>query len=624
MAIKRPDIYEHNNPNLPIADSDFVRGGIRSAVQSLSDLYALTTKASQLKQHSTQIYVSGENKIYLLKDINNIGNANGWEEFNFGGGGGTLEGVVYTTGNQTITGIKTFNERIVSPEIRGLGLGGSLRKIDFNSGHLYSNTSIALDYFFRILSGNWKLQHAPTVSGVNLITTGDFINLELNIDRALDNFSFVYATGDQTIDGIKNFTSRPTINNIEVSLSGESLTFSSPVVYSTGNQIISGVKSFSNETVFQDNLLHISQASGEISGTEYTGYYDGGQFWGRTKLSQNNTRLVNIGNNWIVKETGRSWKSIAMSSNGQYQTAIVNTGQIYVSNDYRNTWTPKESVRSWQDITMSVDGKYQCATVDGGQIYISNNYGNTWTAKESDRDWYGIAISSNGKYQSATVDNDQIYISNDYGNTWIAKDTERAWRNIALSSDGKYQTAIVLGGQIYTSNDYGETWIARELNRNWSSIAISADGKYQSATVDNGLIYVSNNYGITWRVKDSVRFWSGIAMSADGKYQVATVAGGLIYISNDYGNTWIGKNSGRVWRNVAMSSDGKYITAIVDDDKIYTSVADEFIDGNLFATNFTENLVNSDGTIARMIRLTQAEYNALSPKEPTTFYIIVG
>jgi hypothetical protein len=84
MAIKRPDIYEHNNPNLPIVDSDFVKGGVRSAVQNLSDLYALSTKNSQLKQHSTQIYVSGVNKFYVLKDINNIGNSDGWEEINFG------------------------------------------------------------------------------------------------------------------------------------------------------------------------------------------------------------------------------------------------------------------------------------------------------------------------------------------------------------------------------------------------------------------------------------------------------------------------------------------------------------------------------------------------------------
>jgi hypothetical protein len=34
--------------------------------------------------------------------------------------------------------------------------------------------------------------------------------------------------------------------------------------------------------------------------------------------------------------------------------------------------------------------------------------------------------------------------------------------------------------------------------------------------------------------------------------------------------------------------------------------------------------VQSNGTITRMIRLTQAQYNALSPKDSTTFYVIVG
>ena len=34
--------------------------------------------------------------------------------------------------------------------------------------------------------------------------------------------------------------------------------------------------------------------------------------------------------------------------------------------------------------------------------------------------------------------------------------------------------------------------------------------------------------------------------------------------------------------------------------------------------------VESNGTINRMIKLTQAQYNALSPKDPTTFYVIVG
>lgn len=92
MAIKRPDIYEHNNPNYAIADSNFVRGGIRSAVADLTALYALAPKLDQLKEHSTIVYVSGETKYYVLVDIANVGNVNGWNEFQTGSGSGTITG----------------------------------------------------------------------------------------------------------------------------------------------------------------------------------------------------------------------------------------------------------------------------------------------------------------------------------------------------------------------------------------------------------------------------------------------------------------------------------------------------------------------------------------------------
>lgn len=95
MAIKRPDIYEHNNVNLAISDTDFHRGGFRSAVGTVNDLYALSGKTGfpsapgQLKEHSTIIYVSGETKYYVLTDIDNVGNATGWEVFSTGASGAT-------------------------------------------------------------------------------------------------------------------------------------------------------------------------------------------------------------------------------------------------------------------------------------------------------------------------------------------------------------------------------------------------------------------------------------------------------------------------------------------------------------------------------------------------------
>lgn len=92
MAIKRPDIYEHNNPNYAIVDSDFVRGSFRTPVADLTDLYALSGKTDQLKEHSTIVYVTGETKYYILVDINNIDNVSGWNEFQTGSGSGTITG----------------------------------------------------------------------------------------------------------------------------------------------------------------------------------------------------------------------------------------------------------------------------------------------------------------------------------------------------------------------------------------------------------------------------------------------------------------------------------------------------------------------------------------------------
>ena len=65
MAIKRPDIYEHNNPNLAIVDSDFVRGGGR-VVANLTELYALSSKIDQLKERVTKVYVISKEITYVL------------------------------------------------------------------------------------------------------------------------------------------------------------------------------------------------------------------------------------------------------------------------------------------------------------------------------------------------------------------------------------------------------------------------------------------------------------------------------------------------------------------------------------------------------------------------------
>jgi len=166
------------------------------------------------------------------------------------------------------------------------------------------------------------------------------------------------------------------------------------------------------------------------------------------------------GNTWtsdLITSLKKPVEKLAISSDGKIRTAITgNRIEIYSG----NTWTAKETERNWSSVAMSSDGTKQTAVVDGGQIYISTDSGNTWTAKETNRRWNSVAMSSDGTIQAAVVEYGQIYISTDSGNTWTAKETNRRWSSVAMSSDGKILIFGVFGGNlgyIYESKNLGDT-----------------------------------------------------------------------------------------------------------------------------------------------------------------------
>lgn len=238
MALKKPDIYEHNNPRRAIADSNFVRGGARSAVSSLSDLYALgidpDDKVDQLKQHSTRIYVSGESKFYILTDINNRGNSNGWTpEVNFSNAG--LQNVVYTTGNQNIEGQKTFISTIYSNSGLEIGSSSATSVLFVNSGRVGINNENPQASFH--VSGNSIFSQRPLVNTTGVLLIGEAYPLN-NPSGFITGFnSGQYVTTSQT--GQFYPASNPSgfitgVGNIN------------DLVYATGNQSVSGEKTFHN------------------------------------------------------------------------------------------------------------------------------------------------------------------------------------------------------------------------------------------------------------------------------------------------------------------------------------------------------------------------------------------
>lgn len=83
MAIKRPDIYEHNNPVYAFVDSTFVRGGGR-VVTNVADLYTLPV--DQLKERVTRVFVTATNTYYTLTNIVQVANSGGWTADSTGSG----------------------------------------------------------------------------------------------------------------------------------------------------------------------------------------------------------------------------------------------------------------------------------------------------------------------------------------------------------------------------------------------------------------------------------------------------------------------------------------------------------------------------------------------------------
>ena len=308
----------------------------------------------------------------------------------------------------------------------------------------------------------------------------------------------------------------------------------------------------------------------------------------------------NFGANWSAILGPSDWAAVSISSSGQYQTAVVDGGYIYISSDYGNTWTPvmNDANRNWLSVSISSSGQYQTAVMwISGYIYISSDYGNSWTPVMNDapRTWFSVSISSSGQYQTAVANDDYngdyIYISSDYGNTWTsATDAgSNIWRSVSISSSGQYQTAAA-SYEVYISSDFGKTW-SYISSITASAVSVSSSGQYQTAVYTGYYIYVSSNYGNDWTLvmNDVTRNWQSVSISSSGQYQVASIYNdGYVYVSSDYGKNWSEIASGPYGAySTSISSSGQYITCGVPGGYIYTCYNSPSTKGVLYVGNYS-------------------------------------
>lgn len=88
--------------------------------------------------------------------------------------------------------------------------------------------------------------------GSLFVSSENFNQLSGNLSNILgaDITFAVFTTGDQNISGLKNFSSRPTVNNTGILLQGEGATLPNGLLYTTGQQTISSEKEFTIRPLF--------------------------------------------------------------------------------------------------------------------------------------------------------------------------------------------------------------------------------------------------------------------------------------------------------------------------------------------------------------------------------------
>ena len=214
--------------------------------------------------------------------------------------------LVYNTGNQPISGNKTFSNQIIFGNENGRG--GSI-----------SGSTVGLD------SSLFITADGPQAKYIYLTASPASINLGeggININNA-NNPLYFNGSDDIIINGTRSlvgsnisgyfsgasFFNRPTVNGSGVLLVGEAAGLPSSIVYATGNQVISGVKSFVNNTQFSGsgifnsgislnniNDLSLSGVNVTVSDANTIIQINNAQY---TPLGNNPLSVVGSGNSYI-------------------------------------------------------------------------------------------------------------------------------------------------------------------------------------------------------------------------------------------------------------------------------------------------------------------------------------
>ena len=166
---------------------------------------------------------------------------------------------------------------------------------------------------------------------------------------------------------------------------------------------------------------------------------------------------VDYGVTWTATYNSLAYRSVAVAPDGSRATAVVYPGRIHTTTDFIN-WsqasTPNTNL-NWYDVAMSNDGQIQTAVTNGEYQYIiiegsshllrSADSGVSWSSLTNSPVNLGkIATNNTGSIVYTAASTGAIFRSINYGASWTIFDVNtnatsyinRSWTSISTTSDG--------------------------------------------------------------------------------------------------------------------------------------------------------------------------------------------
>ena len=289
IAISAPTIASNRVYTLPDVggNASFV---MTTGTQTIGGLKTFTTRPTV---NGSGVFLSGEAvtgayTAYSLEFGSGLRLTNGGAPFTWNGNQTkTVEidtsAIASLTGNQILNGLKTFNTGIII-QVTGnqltLRTGSAGNKIDITAPTISANRTYTIpdvggNADFVMTSGSQNIIGTKTFASQLIVATGSnqlvlrtgsagsnsFTisaptisgNRTYTLPDVSGNASFIMSSGTHTMNGGFNFTTRPTLNGVNLLAQGDTSIFTrveaTNLVYNTGEQVISGIKRFRNASV---------------------------------------------------------------------------------------------------------------------------------------------------------------------------------------------------------------------------------------------------------------------------------------------------------------------------------------------------------------------------------------